>query len=108
MKIAQICGPYRADTPEEISLNISIARAYAEKYWRLGYGVICPHLNSSHMSGVVAEHRFLDFCTELIKRGVVDILVVIPGFSSSIGSLREITVANECNVKVKYEEPLTT
>lgn len=78
MEIAHIAGPYRAATESGIQENIERAEAYAIKYWLRGYGVLCPHKNSSHLDGIVPDKNFLDADSEFIKR-CVDIMVMAPG-----------------------------
>jgi len=90
-KVVYIAGPYRAATKEAIDENIRRAGEYAKKYWRLGYTVICPHLNSAHFDGVVPDEAFLDGDLELMKRS--DILVLIPGWRTSEGTRGERSLA---------------
>jgi hypothetical protein len=106
MKLCYICGPYRHKEPVKINNNIAFARMYAEKYWRLGYAVLCPHMNSAHLDGVVADQQFLRAYTDVFVP-LCDLLVVIPGFEKSIGSKLEIKRAKELKIEIIYEKPLS-
>lgn len=107
MKIAMISGPFTADTPEQIQKNIETAQAYAAKYWRLGYAVICPHTNSGYLFGQdIAEHRFISGYLKMIKH--IDLLVVLPGWQDSHGTKGEIQEAITWGKRIYFESPLTT
>lgn len=60
MKIAYLSAPYSAPTQNEVYENIQTARRLSVALWKLGYAVICPHLNSMFMDGVVPYERFLE------------------------------------------------
>ena len=81
MKIVYISGPYRAKTVWGVKQDIRHAEEYAVKYWKLGYAVICPHMNTAHLDGVVSEDFFLKGDLEILVR--CDICVMIPGWQTS-------------------------
>lgn len=91
MQIAYIAGPYRAKTKLGVIRNILKARKIAKKYWALGYTVFCPHLNSALMDGIAPDEVFLKGDLEFLQ--YADILVVIPGWERSTGTLAEIEFA---------------
>ena len=94
MKIAYIAGPYRASTVYETTQNIQRAREVAAEFWRMGYAVICPHMNSALMDGVVPDGLFLAGDQEFIsrmRRG--DVFVLLPGWTDSIGTMAELAIA---------------
>jgi len=90
-RVVYIAGPYRDATGSGIDDNIHRAREIAKKYWRLGYTVICPHLNSAHMDGLIPDEEFLAAGLELLKRS--DIVVLVPGWEESKGTQEERAVA---------------
>lgn len=99
MKIAYVAGSYRADTVNGIHDNIERARAVAVELWRMGYAVICPHLNSAMMDGVVPDHRFIDGDIEIVRRAA-DCIIMLPGWEYSDGSVRECGWAQKFHIKV--------
>ena len=101
MKIAYIAGPYRASTKLGIIRNILKARKIAKKYWALGYTVFCPHLNSALMDGCAPDEVFLKGDLEFLQ--YADVLVVIPGWERSTGTLAEIEFAKARGIPIRYE-----
>lgn len=104
MKVAVISGPYRADTINQTVENIRFAEKYAKKYWELGYSVICPHKNTALFDGVLPDYVWLEGAKELIKRA--DVLVCIPGWQDSIGSMGEHDFASWIGKKIIYDEEI--
>jgi len=104
MKLVYIAGPYRAMSENQVLLNIIQARSYALKYWRLGFAVICPHLNSAFMGeGPNTDDKFLEGGLELVRR--CDVVVMIPGWKQSRGALTEHELARALSKQIIYEEP---
>jgi len=101
MKLAYIAGPYRAETPHVIYGNIMLAGKYAQKYWKLGYAVICPHLNRALMDGVVPDALFLDGDMVMLRK--CDIVVMMPNWRSSNGAAAELKEAKRCQKEIIYE-----
>lgn len=101
MQIAYIGGPYRASTKLGVIRNVLKARKIAKKYWRKGYAVFCPHLNSALMDGIAPEEVFLKGDLEFLQ--YADILVVIPGWERSTGTLGEIEFAKAKGIPIIYE-----
>ncbi len=87
-QVAFIAGPYRAPTPGEIYHNIQNARKVAEEMWKLGYAVICPHLNSAFFDGIVSDAELLRGTREILSR--CDLVILTPGWEESIGTYMEI------------------
>lgn len=101
MKLAYIAGPYRADTVAGIRQNIEAARQVAEKYWKLGYGVFCPHLNSAHMDGICSDENFLE--AGLLFLWHCDVIVMMVGWKGSAGAIAELNQAEEKGLEVIFE-----
>lgn len=101
MKVAYICGPYRAASIYEITENIRKAREVALKYWRLGYAVICPHSNTALMDGACNDSVWLDGDLELLKRA--DVVVMMDGWEKSIGATCEHRTAAHEGKEIIYE-----
>ena len=101
VEIAYIAGPYRADTVAGIRRNIENARKVAEKYWKLGYAVFCPHLNSAFMDGICPDENFLEGGLEILKR--CDVLVMVDGWMDSTGARAEHDMAMVEDMEIIYE-----
>lgn len=101
MKIVFISGPYRAKTKDGIQKNIDAAAKVAKKYWKEGYAVICPHMNSAHFSGVAPETQFLDACIEFIRHS--DLVVMMKDWSNSEGARKEHWAACMLDKEIIYE-----
>ncbi len=102
MKLVYIAGPYRGSTDRATYKNIQHARKYAEKYWKAGYAVFCPHLNTAFFSGLVPEEHFIKGGIEILKR--CDIIVMISGWRNSVGSINEHQFAIDNNISIKIDE----
>lgn len=81
--------------------NIMKAREYALKYWKLGYAVICPHLNNMLMDGELPDQSWLD--GDLVILSKCEIIVMIPGWEDSEGAKAELEFAKNNNISVIYE-----
>lgn len=94
MKIAYIAGPYRAPTVFGVTQNIQRAREVAAEFWRMGYAVLCPHMNSALMDGVVPDGIFLTGDHEFLRRmRPGDIFVLLPDWTKSEGTKAELALA---------------
>jgi len=100
MLVAYIAGPYRArgfwkHIPIIRTLivirNILRARKVALEYWKLGYAVICPHMNTALFDGHCPDNVWLDGDLELIKRS--DVIVMVNGWRKSSGAIAEYNCA---------------
>ena len=100
-KIAYIAGPYRAKDVRGIVTNIRNAELYAIKWWRKGYAVICPHLNTALFDGALPDEAWLQGDITLMLRA--DIVVMIPGWKKSVGARREYKIAKKAGKIIKIE-----
>jgi len=96
-----ICGPLRADTTERMDVNIKRATYVALKYWREGYNVYCPHMNSGSLHGLAPDKTFLAAALEELERS--DIIVMLPGWRESKGSCVEYDRAIKLNKEILFE-----
>lgn len=87
MPVVYLAGPYRSNTENGIYDNIQTARDYAVKLWHQGYTVLCPHLNTAFMGGVVPDHIFMAGTMELLKR--CDKICMLPHWMDSEGAREE-------------------
>jgi len=100
MKLAFICGPYRAGTITEIGDNIQRAKEASKVLWKSGYAVICPHMNSAMLDGLVPDKQFLDAGLLMIEK--CDVVFVLKNWSSSEGSKAEVIHAKAKGIEVDY------
>jgi hypothetical protein len=101
MKVAFICGPYRAKTLSGIVDNIRRAEKYAQKYWKMGYCVICPHKNTALFDGLLPDHVWLAGAKKLMT--LSDVIVAIPGYEKSSGSLDEWEEAEQLGKEIIFD-----
>jgi len=104
MKVIFLIGPYRGESHWQTLRNIEAARNDAAELWMRGYACICPHLNTSFMSGLTAEMTFLEGYHEILRR--CDAALVSPYWKRSEGSRAEVNVAlaNQIPVYFSLEE----
>jgi len=98
MKVAYIAGPYRANTINRTVENIRNAEKMAIKYWKKGYAVICPHKNTALFDGICPDETWLRGDIEIMKR--CDLVVMVPGWETSQGSVTERDIAVKIGIKV--------
>lgn len=103
MEIVYICGAYRAKTRFGRLLNIYRARKVAIKYWKLGFAVMCPHMNSFFFDGKASDETFLKGYLKFV--GLADVIVMLPGWLFSEGSQAEHRLAAELGKKIIYLSP---
>jgi len=101
MILVYVAGPYRAKTPRGIVENIRKAEAVAIKYWKRGYAVICPHLNTALLDGVAPDEVWLKGDLEMLGR--CDIIVMMRGWENSKGATAEHNYAKEMGIQVIYD-----
>ncbi|MDO9529250.1 MAG: DUF4406 domain-containing protein [Syntrophales bacterium] len=102
MKVVYIAGPYRAKTIFGRIINIIRARREALKWWKRGYAVICSHSNSALFDGKAPDSVWLAGGLELLRRS--DIIVMLPGWKFSQGSIQEYHTAKLLGIKVEEGE----
>ena len=82
--------------------NMHRARECAIKYYKLGYAVICPHLNSYLMFGSISEKEIMGSDLELVRRS--DIIVMLPNWEQSKGAKLEHELAVKLHKDIVYEQ----
>lgn len=106
MKLAYVAGPYRGKSKiklvnrMQVICNIMRAARVAKKLWKMGYAVICPHLNSALMDGVAPDKAFLE--GDLLMLDRCDILVLQGKWRKSSGTIGELKRAQRLEMPV-YE-----
>lgn len=87
-KIIYVSGKYTG-TPEEVDVNIGMARSFSMEIWEMGYTALCPHLNTMHFErDCKCDYEdYMDGDMELVKRS--DAMFMVPGWEDSKGAVRE-------------------
>lgn len=101
MRVAYIAGPYRAATVRGIVENIRRAEETALRYWRSGFAVICPHMNTQLFDGAAPDSLWLDGDIEIMKR--CDVVVAMIGWQKSKGANAEIELARSEGIEIIYD-----
>jgi hypothetical protein len=111
VRACYISGPLRSATPYHTDLNVRVARREAEQLWKLGFAVLCPHLNTYQMVGMLKdEAQFIKGDIRLLEG--LDFIVMLPGWELSEGSRDEYKAAFRLDMDCFYRnaghEPLWT
>ena len=103
MQIVFLAGPFRSDP----QTNIEIAKTAAINLINDGYAVICPHLNTGCLYGVVDEAIIGNMYQRIIDSldPFSSALVVLPGWEHSCGTLMELDRARKNNILVVEYNP---
>jgi len=96
MKVVYISGSYRSKTINGVYENIQAARKEALKWWKEGYAVICPHMNTALMDGACDDSVWLKGDLELLRRS--DMVVMLEGWEESEGAKAEYREAIKLNI----------
>ena len=117
MRIAYISGPLRAFRdngndnpyiPYEMEQNTILAWRVARKLWERSdiSFVLCPHMNTRGMDGPEDTNPdFIGGDLEFIRRmGVADVMVMLPGWERSEGSLMEKALAERRGIPIEIWE----
>lgn len=98
--LVYVAGPYSSKWGKIGEfINILKARRVASKLWRMGYTVICPHLNSALITGLTQQEWYLRDLKLLSKCHVI---VMLPGWERSKGARIELDYARANAIVVTY------
>ena len=100
MKVIYIAGKYLGENHSDTYVNIDVARKEAEFVWSRGAVAVCPHLNSSWMSGTCDEKYFYDGYLELVRR--CDAVYTCWNWTISGGAKLEVELANSIGIPVLH------
>jgi len=107
MKILYISGPYYSDIPGGVAENVWAAAKAAIGFWKQGWAVICPHLNTAHFENFIKDPRvFLRGDLEFIKRLKVGVdgIYMLKNWKASYGARCEHRLAKRMGLEIYYEE----
>ena len=107
MQVAFLSGPYRAGNGRTVRENIRAAERAALVWWRRGYAVICPHLNTAFFDGELPDEVWLEGDLAILERlrPCIDAAVFLPGWQQSEGSRIEFDKAREFLLNIHYHDP---
>jgi hypothetical protein len=96
-----LAGPVRAKGLWQHKENIERAARIARKFWIMGIGVFCPHLNNAFFDGPeLSDNTILELDFKFLER--IGVLVVMPKWEKSIGTRGEILYAQERGIPIFY------
>ena len=104
MQVVYISGAYRNKSINGVYENIQKARTEAIKWWRKGYAVICPHMNTALMDGSCDDSIWIKGDLEILSR--CDIIVMLKGWRDSEGACCEWDDAVASGIEIIYQEDL--
>lgn len=88
-----LAGPYRTTVYGDMFSNLQVASKYLLALWKAGFVTICPHRNTFMFDGLIEDDVFLDGYREILRR--CDVMVLLPNWRTSSGTLGEVRVANQ-------------
>jgi hypothetical protein len=100
-------GPYSPYTdyengPHAIAENIAVAKLMSIRLWEEGFTVICPHLNTFHFEEI-CRCQYEDYLAgDLRILARCDVLLMLPNWQRSSGSIREREFARSLNLPVYF------
>lgn len=101
MKVVYVSGKYRDTCHYNVLKNIEAAREAALKFWRRGYAVIAPHLNTAFLDGACEDSVWLEGDLEFVRR--CDVVVMLPNYVTSEGAKAELALALELGKEIIFE-----
>lgn len=103
MKVVYVAGPYRANTMRGVVENIRRAEAIAYEFWRAGYAVLCPHMNTAMFDGEISNQQFVAGDLEMLRRLKPEIVFMLRGWEKSEGAKAERDLAIELRYNIVHE-----
>jgi hypothetical protein len=101
MRSIYISGPLRGKTSYHTEMNIRAARDDAEVLWKLGFAVLCPHLNTIGMVGMLEnEYHFID--ADIVLMDGLDAVSMMHSWQTSEGAVVEHKHALKTNMDIFY------
>lgn len=105
MMVVYIAGPFRAAHAWGIEQNVRRAECVAYQVFAGGHVALCPHTNTRHFDGSLPDQIFIDGTLELMRR--CDVVIVLPDFQKSQGTLGEIAEARRLEMPLAFLDDFT-
>lgn len=103
-KSCYVAGPYRADSVWLKVQNIRKAEEISARLWYYGWVPLCPHKNAELFEGAYGLDHEVFLKGDLVLLSQCAIVVVIPGWRYSPGTLKEIEYAKELGKPIYFWE----
>jgi ABC-type Fe3+-hydroxamate transport system substrate-binding protein len=100
MSVVYVAGPFRAKTPWEIEQNVRRAEEVSLWLWTNGITNICPHTLTRFFQHSASDDIWLEGTLKLMR--LCDLVVVLPNYAHSVGTLGEIAEATKLGIPVVY------
>lgn len=84
------------------TINMITAKKWALHYWKSGYIVYSPHLNSGWLDTPETDKFVLPANLEILRR--CDKLVVMPNWRNSRGTIQEVKFAKKHGIPIVWIE----
>ncbi len=97
MTLIYLAGALRGENKDA---NMKAAQFWAEQLWRRGFAVYSPHMNSGWLDTPETDPHVLEANIQLMK--MCDIMVIMPFYEESKGTLAEIKVYREIGKPIFY------
>lgn len=105
MKRVYVAGAYSADNVLDVLKNIGRGEEYASQVFMMGYAPFCPWHDKDYVIKNWSEEftvdQFYDYSMAWLE--VSDVVLVIPGYEESNGTLTEIERAKSLGIPVIYD-----
>jgi hypothetical protein len=98
MKTIYVAGPFRGKDAWEIEQNVRRAEEYGWELAALGAVPVIPHTMFRYFHGSLPDQFWLDATLEILKR--CDAILLLPGWTSSEGSIGEHAQAKRAGQKI--------
>ena len=100
MPVVYIAGPFTGDTPYETERNIRRAEAEGLRIASLGASPLVPHSQGRFAVGTMTPQYWYDATmAQMLK---CDAVLMLPGWSLSVGAVSERTRASQASIPVFY------
>ena len=103
MKRVFIAGPFTADTGHGVYLNVLNAERYILPLAEAGACPVCPHTMTRNFDGTMTWKRWM--AVTLCMLEACDAVLMVPGYQSSAGAMREYDRAVELRLPVFIVNP---
>lgn len=91
MKVVYIAGPFRANLPWHVELNVREAELWSAHVARVGGVPLCPHTMYRFFDKMQPDEFWLEATSELLRR--VDAVLMLPEWELSEGAREEMQLA---------------